>query len=39
MPSICNKRAKQGSQKESGEFCGDALAITKRSVCILLHYL
>src|SRR5437867_3929059 len=26
-------------QKESGAFCGDALAITKRAVGISLHYL
>jgi len=38
MPSICNNRAKQGGQKENSEFCGDVLAIIKRTVGISLHY-
>jgi hypothetical protein len=37
MPNICNKRAKQGRQKERDELYGDALVITKRAVGISLH--
>src|SRR4051794_11350185 len=37
MLSICNKRAKQGRQKERDELYGDAQVVTKRTVGISLH--